>query len=50
MQGFTILAIIGTEKLIVTEVDKQNDRRTDRNSNSYIAPCYKQAIKKHIRN
>ena len=38
MQGFIILAIIGTEKLIVTEVGG----RMDRNSNSYIAPCYKQ--------
>ena len=29
MQGFIILAIIGTEKLIVTEVDGQNEGRTD---------------------
>ena len=28
MQGFIILAIIGTEKLIVTEVDGGNDGRT----------------------
>ena len=42
MQGFIILAFIGTEKLIVTEVDGLTDGRTDRNSNSYIAPCYKQ--------
>ena len=38
MQGFIILAIIGTEKLIVTEVDGW----THRNLNSYNAPCYKQ--------
>ena len=29
MQGFIILAIIGTEKLIVTKVDGRNDGRTD---------------------
>ena len=40
MQGFIILAIIGTEKLIMTEVDRRNDGLTDRNSN---ASCYKQA-------
>ena len=28
MQGFIILAIIGTEKLIVTEVDRRNDGQT----------------------
>ena len=42
MQGFIILAIIGTEKSIVTDVDGWMDGMTDRNSNSYIAPCYKQ--------
>ena len=41
MQGFIILAIIGTEKLIVTKVDG----RTDRNLNSYIAPCYKHGLR-----
>ena len=29
MQGLIILAIIGTEKLIVTEFDCQTDRMTD---------------------
>ena len=29
MQGFIILAIIGTEKLIVTKVDGQTDGMTD---------------------
>ena len=29
MQGFIILAIIGTEKLIVTKIDIQNDGRTE---------------------
>ena len=29
MQGFIILIIIGTEKLIVTEVDGRMDRMTD---------------------
>ena len=29
MQGFIILAIIGTEKLIVTEVDGRTDRLND---------------------
>ena len=42
MQGFIILAIVGTEKLIVAEVDGRMDGMTDRNSNSYIAPCCKQ--------
>ena len=30
MQSFMILAIIGTEKLIVTEVDGRTDGRKDR--------------------
>ena len=30
MQGFIILAIKGTEKLIVTEVDGRTDRMMDR--------------------
>ena len=34
MQGFIILAIIGTEKLNVTEVDGWMDGQTDRNSDS----------------
>ena len=42
MQGFIILAIKGTEKLIETEVDGRTDGRADRNSNSYIPPCSKQ--------
>ena len=46
MQGFIILPIAGTEKLIVTEVDGRTDGVTDgwtdRNLNSYIAPCFKQ--------
>ena len=29
MQGFIILAIIGTEKFIVTEVDGWNDGQTE---------------------
>ena len=29
MQGFIILAIIGTEKLIVTEFDGRTERRTE---------------------
>ena len=45
MQGFIILAIIGTEKLIVPEIYGRTDGRNDgqtRNSNSYIAPSYKE--------
>ena len=47
MKGFIILAIIGTEKLIVTEVDglPTDGMLTDKNSNSYIALCYKQLDK-----
>ena len=43
MQGFIILAIIGTEKLIAIGVG-----RTDRNLNSYIAPCYKQVEERFL--
>ena len=38
MQGFMILAIIGTEKLIVDKTDGLTDGKL----NSNIAPCYKQ--------
>ena len=37
MQGFMILAIIGTEKLLLTKVDGRTDGKLN-----YIAPCYKQ--------
>ena len=51
MQGFMILAIIGTEKDILifysTQIvdgwtDGRTDGRVDGKLNSYIAPCYKQ--------
>ena len=42
MQDFMILAIIGTEKLIVDRPWQKGrtDRWTDGILNSYIAPCY----------
>ena len=47
MQGFMILAIIGTETdtlvfYSMQIVDGRTDRRADGKLNSYIAPCYKQ--------
>ena len=41
MQGFIILSIIGTEKLIVTQLDIQMDGMTDGRGQTYIAPCSK---------
>ena len=43
MQGFMILAIIGTEKdPLVFYLTQIVDGWTDGKLNSYIAPCYKQ--------
>ena len=42
MQSFIILAITGTKKLIVTEVEGRKDGWVDRNSKSYIAHFCKQ--------
>ena len=43
MQGFMILAIIGTEKDTLVFYSTQIvDGRTDGKLNSYTAPCYKQ--------
>ena len=49
MQGFMILAIIGTEKDTLIFYSTQIvDGRMDRKLNPYIAPCYKQGAIKII--
>ena len=44
MQGFMILAIIGTEILFIDKMltDGQTNRQMDGKLNCYIAPCFKQ--------